>query len=722
MRTRVLAGLTGAGVLIAIAAMAQDPVFPYGAVYFRKSNPPAEDWARDHATAAKLGVNNFRHWFMWSAVEVEPDKFDWADYDRMLDLAASNGIKVTIAEMITAAPEWMFDKYPHARYLASDGSVVHSSVSGSSATGGFPGLCLDNEDVRQRAEGFLTKLVERYRDHKAMWAWDTWNEHSWPGGAPPKMLCYCEATQGKFREWLKAKYGTLENLSKAWYRYSFASWDNVHPPRSFGGYPESLDWLEFRTDNQYRLHQWRVDLIRKLDKRNKVTAHGVASTLEGLPGSSNNEWRSAAQVDIWGFTWVASRKGSELWKQFHAVDLVRAGSRGKPFWHAEAQAGPLWMQPQVTGRPREDGRITDEKDVRLWNLISMAGGATGILYPRWRPLLDGPLFGAFGPMGMDGSITPRAEMAGKVARWANTQKELWSSRPVRGDVGIVFVPESEVFNFVQQGATKHYAESARGAYQAFFDANIQADFVHIDDLAQYPLVYLPYPIHLKGSTASKLADYVRNGGTLVSEGLPGYFGEHGKVGVKQPNYGLAEVFGAREKYVEFTPDLLEDLSFQVLGQKTGGRFFLQQYELAGGQKAGEYADGSVAAVENKVGKGRALLIGSFPGGSYFLHHSPQTRAFFAGLLAWSGRKPMMTVNETGVQARLHSGSGGDFLWVVNPGRETRTVSVTLDSARMQPVKSALDLWQTGMPPVKATGLRLDVSVGDRNVAIVKLQH
>jgi hypothetical protein len=146
--------------------------------------------------------------------------------------------------------------------------------------------------------------------------------------------------------------------------------------------------------------------------------------LETLPSATTHEWRSASEVDIWGFTWVASRKGNEPWKQFHAVDLVRAGARGKPFWHAEAQAGPLWMQPQVIHRAREDGRITDEKDVRLWNLISCAGGATGILYPRWRPLLDGPLFGAFGAFGMDGSVTPRATMAGRVARWANGNSEI----------------------------------------------------------------------------------------------------------------------------------------------------------------------------------------------------------------------------------------------------------------------------------------------------------
>ena len=40
------------------------PAFPYGAVYFRKSNPPAEDWARDYRVAAKiirmLGIRSVR--------------------------------------------------------------------------------------------------------------------------------------------------------------------------------------------------------------------------------------------------------------------------------------------------------------------------------------------------------------------------------------------------------------------------------------------------------------------------------------------------------------------------------------------------------------------------------------------------------------------------------------------------------------------------------------
>ncbi len=73
----------------AVPAVAEDLVFPYGGVYFRKSNPPREDWERDYKTAAELGANVMRHWFMWAVIEVAPGKYDWDDYDRQMDLAAA---------------------------------------------------------------------------------------------------------------------------------------------------------------------------------------------------------------------------------------------------------------------------------------------------------------------------------------------------------------------------------------------------------------------------------------------------------------------------------------------------------------------------------------------------------------------------------------------------------------------------------------------------------
>ena len=718
MRPRRLLYATSLLIGAALSAFAADPVFPYGAVYFRKSNPPEQDWARDHQTAARVGMNTFRHWFMWSAIEVAPGKYDWRDYDRMMDLAAQNGIKVVIAELVTSAPEWAFRKYAHARFRASDGTVLNSSIGGSSATGGFPGLCLDNPDVRAAAERFLTALVEHYRNHPALLGYDLWNENTMNGGSPRKMYCYCDASKRKLREWLQRRYGSVQELGRVWNRYSYDSWDDVEPPDNFTGYPESLDWLQFRIDDAFELFHWRVDLFRRLDPNHKITAHGVAGTLESLPSAAHNEWRSAAEVDTWGFTWVASRKGDEPWKQFQAVDLVRGGAKGKPFWHAEAQAGPLWMQPQVLNRPREDGRITTPEDVRLWNLISCAGGATGILYPRWRPLLDGPLFGAFGPFDMDGSVTPRAEMAGRVAKWANAHPELWKSHPVKGDVGLVFVPESELFNYVQQGDTSFYAQSIRGAYQAFFDSNIQADFVSLGDIAGYKLIYLPYPVMLKQETAARLRAYVAQGGTLVSEGLPAYFGDHGRAGSVQPNYGLDELFGARQSYVEFTPDLLDNLKLHVQGHELHGRYFLQEFAAKDGEPAGQYSNGHTAAVLHPFGKGRTLLIGTFPGAGYYLHHSPEAKAFFAGLLQLAGVQQQLKTNTAGIQARLHTGPGGTHLWIVNPGRTGADVTVSVTSPEIH-FTAGVDVW--GKQPVSIKNGQIAVTVPPLDAAVIALQ-
>src|SRR5438552_7904334 len=111
------------------------PVFPFGAVYFRKSNPPEQDWERDHKTAADMGVNIFRHWFMWASIENSPGKYDWRDYDRMVELERRNHIKVVIAENVTGAPEWMWDQYPRARTVGADGAESYPGSATGSATG-----------------------------------------------------------------------------------------------------------------------------------------------------------------------------------------------------------------------------------------------------------------------------------------------------------------------------------------------------------------------------------------------------------------------------------------------------------------------------------------------------------------------------------------------------------------------------------------------------------
>lgn len=705
-----------------VPATASEPsmgsVFPAGAVYFRKSNPPGADWAKDHKTAAQVGMNTFRHWFMWSAIEVTPGNYDWDDYDQMMDLAAQNGIKVIIAELVTAAPEWAFRKHPTARYHGNDDSFIYSTISGSSDTGGFPGLCLDNPEIKALAEQFLTRLIERYRTHPALLGYDLWNETTYEGGNPQKMYCFCEATKARLRVWLKNRYGTLPVVRKTWQRYSLETWEDIEPPRNFSGYSESLDWLQFRVDNAYELFDWRIKLFRKLDPKHLVTCHGVAGTLESHASQTHNEWMAASRVDVYGLTWVASRHGTEPWRQYQSLDLVRAGARGKPFWHAEAQGGPLWMQPQVIGRPKEDGRVTEPEDIRVWNMISCAGGARGILYCRWRPLLDGPLFGAFGPFGMDGSITPRSEMAAKTLRWANAHPELWQSHPVRGAVGLLFAPESEQFNYVQQGSTEFYARSMQGAYQAFFDSNIQVDFVALANISEYKVLYVAYPVMLKSDTVDRLKEFVTNGGTLISEGLPAYFGDHGHVGASQPNYGLDSIFGAQETYVEFNPDISENLTFEINGSKVQGRYFRQEYALKGGKAVGHYSNGAIAAVEHQTGSGRTLLMGSFPGAGYYLHHGAEARALFASFLKMAGVSPQVVISNNALQARLHSGQGGTHLWITNPTTETHAIKLSL-APEVGSFTTGEDLWSK--QPIRFEGKQLSMTVPAKDAIVIALR-
>ncbi|TVY11033.1 beta-galactosidase [Paenibacillus cremeus] len=670
------------------------PQLPYGAVYFRKSNPPREDWERDYAVAREDGMNLFRHWFMWGAIEMAPGEFDWSDYDRQMDLAAQQGMKTIIAEMITSVPEWAVHDYPEAVYMRADGSRLNSRMGVSSATGGFGDgssgvLCLDCPDAQRLAGRFLTELVLRYKDHPAMAGYDVWNECNYS-----PHVCYCDHTKRKFREWLQEKYGSLRELGVAWNRYSYSSWEQVQPPAQLEPYPECLDWLEFKKDNFYRQMQWRIDLIRSLDSSgNLITAHGIAGSMNVMASMGADDWLAASKVEVYGFTWVASRKGSEPWKQWHAVDLTRAASGGKPFWHAEAQGGPLWLQPQVLGRPREDGRVTEPEDLRLWQLTSFAGGARGLLFPRWRPLLDGPLFGAFGAYGMDGSRTDRSRMASALARWANApeQQELLEAAPVQGDIGILVTPEAQSFDYLlnREGRGEAYSHSMWGAYQGFFDNHIQADWVHIDQINRYRVLYWPYPIMTLRSHAEAIAKWVERGGVLISEGCPAYFGDRGRVGAQQPNLGLDAVFGAQESSVEFMPDILGDVRFCYNGLTVRGGVYVQAYAAGanGGQAQGEYADGrsGAAVMEHTYGKGRTLLVGTFPSEAYYRTHDAGNRAYFAEVARWAGIQPQACVSAAGDSSRLavrlseHPG-GSLFLWVLNHGREEAVAEVTLSPA------------------------------------------
>ena len=321
-------------------------------------------------------------------------------------------------------------------------------------------------------------------------------------------------------------------------------------------------------------------------------------------------------------------------------------------------------------------------------------------------------------------------MTSQLAQWATAheQADIWAARPVRGEVGIVVVPESQLFCYAQQGSTDLYAQSARGAYSGFFEIGLQADWVLIDHIEEYDVLYLPMAAMLPAAVASKLTDWVAQGGTLISEGCPGYFGDRGRVGTVQPNHGLDVLFGAREAHVEFTPDLLDGLAVEIGDYTLPGGGFLQVYEpttgtvsgFYAGEAAGRYADGRVAVVDNQFGSGWTRLIGTFAGYGQ-LHHPGRS---FQALAEWAGIAPHATVTTDGdsdqrmVVARVHTGRRSAYLWIVNHSQEPANVTVELSEhyAQFGTVRSR---WEGGTASLD--GRKVTVWVDGRDGAILELR-
>ena len=648
----------------------------FGAVYFRKTNPPAGDWERDYARASADGHTIFRHWISWGAVETSPGRYDWGDYDRHLDLASKHGIRTVLAEISTNYPEWLIHKLPHAALVNSRGEPRGSPMHVSCVLGGNHALCMDNHPVAEACGKFLSEMARRYSTHRGLYAWDVWNECSMYG---PDLLCHCPATVKEFRDWLKARYGTVDALGKAWKRYSYTGWDEVQMPRETGSYPDVYDRIEFHNDRAFHWMKFRVDAIRRADPGHAVTAHGNAKSFSDIAPACGDDFRAAKEVDVFGYTyWHANQC-----HPFMAVDMIRSASGKKRFWRAEAVGDSEWTyRGRVNAPARDKDAMHDPANIRLDALVSLAGGSSAFMNPRWRPLLDGPLFGAYGWYAMDGSPTDRSAMAAQLAKWAADPAlaGLWRAAPVAGDVAILMLDESQASCYARHGHTRFYADCLKGAYEAFLVSNIQCDFTKVDAIGGRKLLYVPYPVAMKDSTVAELAAWVRAGGMLVCEACPGYFDGHGHAFPVQPSRGLDEVFGCREQSVAFAPDL--DEYSTLAGPALRCSLYRQSLTPTTGRALASHPDGSVAVVLNSCGKGRTLLVGRMPGYAYRHWPADPSRQWFASLPGLAGFEPRLMISTEKVVGRLWHGESGHFLWLVNTGEEATAVKVRVSAAAL----------------------------------------
>ena len=615
-------------------------------------------WKKDLEQIKSLGFNTVRCWVEWTAGEPEEGKYDFSALRTVVDLAGELGLRVIVQVYIDSAPDWVGKKYPDSKFVSSNGVAVESQAS--------PGFCFDHPEVRRRILKFFSEAARVVKDKPAFLGWDLWSEPhiiNWAevyyvGDLENVQFCYCHSTQARFREWLKAKYQTLENLNKAWYR-TLESWEDVEPPRygTILTYTDYIDWKNFISDKLAEDLAMKAEAVRSVVPRGVVTSHSATPGLFMKPvwSGTPDDRKMAGQVDYYGVSLYPKHAWTiRPWPVFYRAsgnDFVRSMNLANGgFYVGELQAGygvfGMKLSVPVVG-----------KDLRDWIWTSVACGARAVNIYAYYPMNAGYEAGGYGLVELDGKVTERAVEAGKIAKVVTENMNLFlASRPPKSEVAILYNPLSHMVGgqqtYTGEGQAIGYnnlSESLQGIHRAFFERNLPVDFIHVLDLtpeklSRYKLLIVPYPVMMSQGDVKKLIAYVEGGGTLVTEARCGWVDERGFSSDIIPGGGLHEVLGCRESYLmplEKTAALKIKGAHEALpllkdGDKLDTLFFEEGFELLGNkaQVLAEFENGKPAIVYATYGKGKAMIVGSFIGSAYHHFKNPNNGKFFAGLFEW----------------------------------------------------------------------------------------
>ncbi len=657
-------------------------------------------WKKDLEQIKSLGFNTVRCWVEWTNCEPVEGRYDFSALSTLVDLADQVGLRVIVQVYIDSAPEWVGRKYPDSKFVASNGLAVESQAA--------PGFCFDHLQVRTKILQFLSEAAKVVKDRPAFLGWDLWSEPhiiNWAevyylGDLENIQFCYCHSSLARFREWLKAKYRTLANLNKAWYR-TFENWEEVDPPR-FGTiltYTDYIDWKKYISDKLAADLEMKAEAVEAVVPEGIVTSHSAIPGLFSRPGWSGtpDDRKMAAAVDYYGVSIYPKHAWTvRPWSPFFRAagnDFIRSMNWANDgFYIGELQAGygvfGMKLSVPVVGA-----------DLRDWIWSVVACGARAVNIYAYYPMSSGYEAGGYGLVELDGKVTERAIAAGKIARVITENMDLFlKGRPPRAEVAILYNPLSHMVGgqqaFTGEGqpvGVNNLSESLQGIHRAFFERQIPVDFLHVMDLtperwSRYKLLVVPYPVMMSQADLKKLIAYVDGGGTLLTEARCGWVDERGFSAEIIPGGGLDEILGCREAYLMplQKPSTLrikgthEALPWLRDGDKLDTLFFEEGFELVGSkaQVLAEFENGRPAIVSAKQGEGRAIIVGSFIGSAYHHFRNPNNGKFLAGLAAWLKviRSVEVSVAEGDVlvEARLLEAENRRVLFSFNRGDRPAT--------------------------------------------------
>lgn len=586
-----------------------------GSQYFRAPRPSKEFWKSDIEKIKESNFNTIKIWIFWGWCNYRKGRFDFKDLDYLIELAEKNKINVVPNLSLSVAPEWLFEELPEARFTSADGYQVPSLQIISPTVGGFPGLCFDNQRVREYAREFIEKISTRYKDCSSISVYDLWNEphieavrdpSQWPY-FERRVFCYCQGSISKFRQWLNDKYDSLENLNRGWNR-RYSSWTQVFPPVKKGNLVEWLDWRLFWLDNLAETLEWMAQSFRESNHKQKVMTHS------GANGSLNldlgyygcDDWKMASKVDLYGVSLWGTGDYSPICM---GLDSVRSATQGKKYWVSECYFAPrvscIRSEPEIP-----------ENDIKQSLWLYIAKGAEGILHWQYRSEMVGVESPNYGLLKPDGTPRRAYKIMNEVFGEIQQNEDVLKSTAVpQAKVAIFFSPESYLVYWNIEESCKKARDCMRGTYSALYQNVDSIDILHPitinNNLSKYKVIFLPFPTLLTRKVSEQLIRYVKEGGMLISEAGPA--SRDGRTNIQSliPGDGLAKVFGCqRDEF--YTVDSVIKVKFNSQIFNLKGNFEKETYKVEGGKVIGWFETGEPAVILNDYGKGKAMLIGTHP--------------------------------------------------------------------------------------------------------------
>lgn len=328
---------------------------------------PEEIWEEDMRLFKLAGIDEVTlNVFSWAALQPSEDTYNFEKLDKIMDLVEANGLKVFLATSTAAHPAWMAKRHP---------DILRTEFSGMKRKFGSRHNSCQNSPTYQKYSVLLAKkLAEWYGERECVIGWHICNEY---GGE-----CYCENCEKQFRVWLKEKYGTIEEVNKAWdtsfWGHTFYDWDEIVLPNMLSEHFEpdrttfqgiSLDYRRFNSEGMLKCYQAEAAAIRSVVPDAKITTNlmGFYKPLD------YQMWAKSMDFISWD-NYPANEDPYSRIAMNH--DLMRGIKGGQPFVLMEQTPSVTnWLAYNALKRPGV---------MRLWSYQAMAHGADAVLFFQMR--------------------------------------------------------------------------------------------------------------------------------------------------------------------------------------------------------------------------------------------------------------------------------------------------------------------------------------------------